>query len=186
MKKNNNAYIYNKNNDMSMHEFTIYSIVRGIRPKSILEIGIKAGVSTHAICSALEDEFSDYSSINYNCCDIDSSCSRVQILTKIPLNFHFKTSDKLAEEWKTPLDLLFIDGCHKYTQVKRDYLNFSRYVKLNGFIFLHDTYPGSERNKSPDLCWDAYKIINDIKRDSRVEYVTLPYSYGLTICRKIT
>ena len=186
MKRVNGGYVYSKATDMSMHEFTIYSIVRGIKPKSILEIGIKAGVSTHAICCALEDEFTRYSAISYNCCDIDSKCSRVQKLTKIPLKFYFMSSDSLAKQWRDPIDLLFIDGCHEYNQVKRDYFNFTQYVRKNGFVFLHDTNPVTMKDKSPLRCWNAYKIIDDIKKDKRVEYVTLPYSYGLTICRKIT
>ena len=187
MIKHDSGYIYDKSSDMSMHEFTIYSITRGIKPYTILEIGIRSGVSTTAICCALQDEYSisEQKKVKYHCCDIDSSCRKVQKKVSIPLIFHVTSSDKLATTWKSPIDLLFIDGCHEYQQVKRDYFNFSKYVRKNGFIFLHDTCPPNERYKSPKFCWNAYKILDDISVDNSVEHITLPYSFGLTVCRKL-
>lgn len=173
---------YSDKGDMAAHELMIYCIVRGIKPRSILEIGIRGGVSTLAICKALEDGNLDS---KYYCCDVNPSVKVVQARTKILLIFKIMSSDELALIWDQSIDLLFIDGCHEYSQVKRDYLNFSKFVRKDGFIFLHDTKPPSQKYAVPAYCWDAYKILGDLKKDKQIEFVTFPYSFGLTVCRKI-
>jgi len=175
---------YSDSGDMSAHEMMIYCIVRGIKPKAILEIGVRAGVSTLAMCQALEDGLL-VDDIDYNCCDVDKTCINIKQKTIVPLNFYIMTSDKLAEEWDKKLDILFIDGYHEYSQVKRDYFTFSKFVRPNGFIFLHDTNPPSKKYTTRSYCWDAYKILEDLKRDSTIEFITIPYSFGLTVCRKL-
>ena len=176
------SLIYSKNNDMAAHEFMLYCIVRGIRPKSILEIGIRSGVSTMAMCNAIIDECLK---VDYHCCDINERSKAVQKKTSVPLIFHIMQSDDLAQKWSKQIDILFIDGDHEYQQVKRDYFNFREFVNPNGFIFLHDTYPSSEKYKSENYCRDAYKILEDLKKDDTVEFVTFPYSNGLTVVRKL-
>ena len=173
---------YSDKNDMAAHEYMIYCLVRGIQPKSILEIGIRKGVSTMAMCEAIVDGNLE---VDYHCCDIKDACRKVQDMTSVPLKFHVMSSDDLAKEWDRQIDILFIDGDHVYSQVKRDYFNFSRFVNLNGFIFLHDTYPPSEKYKTENYSCDAYRILEDLKKDKTVEAVTFPYSYGLTVVRKL-
>lgn len=174
-------YNYSDKGDMDAHKLMIYSIVRGIKPKAILEIGIRSGVSTMAMCWAVED---GKINVDYHCCDINRECENIQAQTNVFLNFHIMPSDGLAKEWNKKIDILFIDGCHEYSQVKRDYLNFGKFVNQGGFIFLHDTNPPSERYKTSNYCWDAYKILEDLKADQSIEFVTFPYSFGLTVCRK--
>lgn len=176
---------YSDAGDMSAHEMMIYCIVRGIKPKAILEIGVRSGVSTLAMCRAIEDGLL-LDNIDYNCCDIDKTCVSVGKRTTVPLNFHVMPSDELIKKWDKELDILFIDGCHEYQQVRRDYFNFSKFVRSNGFIFLHDTNPPSKSYMTRSYCWDAYKILEDLKRDSSIEFVTFPYSFGLTACRKLS
>jgi Predicted O-methyltransferase len=43
-----------------------------------------------------------------------------------------------ARDWKTPIDLLFIDAGHKYEEVRSDYLAWSPFVKPGGVIAFHD------------------------------------------------
>lgn len=172
---------YSDKGDMAAHEPMIYGIVRGIKPKAILEIGVRSGVSTRVMCKAIEDGKME---VDYHCCDIDEKSKNVQGKTKVPLNFHIMFSDELARKWDREIDILFIDGFHQYAQVTRDYTNFSKFVRSNGFIFLHDTYPPSEKYKSPNYCWDAYKVLEDLKEDRSIEFITFPYSFGLTVCRK--
>ena len=174
---------YSDKGTMRAHELMIYCIVRGLKPKAILEIGVGPGVSTLAMCGAIEDGKME---VDYHCCEIvGGRCVEVQAKTKVPLNFHIMTSDCLAKEWNKTIDILFIDGYHEYTQVQRDYFNFSKFVRQDGFIFLHDTHPPSEKYTSVKYCWDAYKILGDLKEDKTIEFITIPYEYGLTICRKL-
>ena len=45
----------------------------------------------------------------------------------------------VADTWDKPIDILHIDGRHRYEDVKEDYENWSRFVRPGGIILLHDT-----------------------------------------------
>lgn len=174
------GYVYSDKGDMKAHEFFLYSLVRGIRPRTLLEIGVRTGISTMAMTQAIADGGIH---CDYHVCDIDNTCTRLSL--PIPVGFHIMTSNDLAQKWTLPLDLLMIDGCHEYTQVYLDFTHFITFMNPGSFILFHDTNP-AERDKHPGACWDAYRILEDLKKlKDSLEFVTLPYSYGLTIVRVI-
>lgn len=49
------------------------------------------------------------------------------------------TSAEAARQWNKPIALLWIDGDHRYEQVKRDFLLWEPHVIDGGIIALHDT-----------------------------------------------
>lgn len=51
-------------------------------------------------------------------------------------NFIHAESDDV--EWMLPIKVLFIDGEHRYAQVKRDYEKYGPFVVKGGWIFFHD------------------------------------------------
>lgn len=177
------GYIYRNDGDMRAHEFFLYSLVRGIKPNRILEIGMRTGISTMAMVQALSD---GGITCDYHVCDIDNECGQVIAGLPIPISFHHMPSDELAKVWVDgTIDIFMIDGCHEYSQVRKDFFHFLPYVSVGGFILFHDTNP-SEQDKHPGACWDAYRILGDIRDIAAIgalEYVTLPYSYGLTVVR---
>ena len=44
----------------------------------------------------------------------------------------------IVRKWERPIDILHIDGSHNYEDVKRDYEEWSKFVKKNGVILFHD------------------------------------------------
>ncbi len=50
-----------------------------------------------------------------------------------------KSSEKAAKKFKKPVRLLFIDGIHKYSYVKKDYLSWKDKIILEGIIAFHDS-----------------------------------------------
>ncbi|GAI70354.1 unnamed protein product [marine sediment metagenome] len=52
--------------------------------------------------------------------------------------FMQKTSNEIAKTWNRPIDILFIDGNHRYEEVLFDYKTFAPFVKKNGLIIFHD------------------------------------------------
>jgi len=102
--------------------------------------------------------------------------------------YRMKTDD-FAKVWKDPIDLLFIDACHKSEQVIKDFSNFYPFVKPEtGFIAIHDTYPISEDLLSDDKCSDSWKIPGFIESSSCYgccQLFTFPGPFaGLTLVRK--
>jgi len=172
---------FNPNDDMSPHVDLIYSIVKYTAPDVVLEIGVKGGVSTKAILKGMTNS---EKCGEYYGCDIKPKIFQSNLLPSA--KFLTISSDNLAKEWAKPIDFLFIDGDHHYEQVKRDYLHFSEFVTLNGFMIFHDTFPPNDNYKSGKSCGTAFMVLDDLRKDLRFESVTLPYSFGLTICRRIS
>jgi hypothetical protein len=47
--------------------------------------------------------------------------------------------DDVAKTWDKKIDILHIDGDHKYESIKNDYETWSKFLSENGVILLHDT-----------------------------------------------
>jgi predicted O-methyltransferase YrrM len=45
---------------------------------------------------------------------------------------------EIAENWERPVDILFIDGDHRYEAVKKDFTSWETHVVIGGFILMHD------------------------------------------------
>lgn len=63
----------------------------------------------------------------------------------------------VASTWSLPIDLLFIDGGHKYEEVVSDYVNWSPFVKAGGIVAFHD-YNHEEIRR----CVDDYVIMSGL------------------------
>jgi predicted O-methyltransferase YrrM len=48
-------------------------------------------------------------------------------------------SQNAVQSWATPLDFLFIDGDHTYEAVKRDYDQWTPFLKKGGILAIHDS-----------------------------------------------
>ena len=99
------------------------------------------------------------------------------------------STDDLARQWaghKTPIDLLYIDADHSHEQSRRDFENFSPYVRPNGLILMHDTFPLNEDFEQLHLSGTVYQTAQDIKREYRDEFeiMTIPYLCGVSLLRK--
>jgi predicted O-methyltransferase YrrM len=70
--------------------------------------------------------------------------SRKDVLRKIHSKklrnvvLHEGYSDDFAEKWDRKIDLLWIDGDHNYLKVKKDFINWVRFLKKGGIIALDD------------------------------------------------
>lgn len=84
--------------------------------------------------------------------------------------FVLASSNEVAKTWVSKIDILLIDGSHKYSQTKLDYETFSPFVKSGGLILIHDT----------SLCPGATKVANEIK----LRKIDLKEFPGITIFQK--
>lgn len=51
----------------------------------------------------------------------------------------FEYSNQAAKKWNKPISLLWIDGDHNYSSVKKDILSWEKYLIAGGIIAFHDT-----------------------------------------------
>jgi hypothetical protein len=68
-------------------------------------------------------------------------------------------------------DIIFIDGLHEYSQVKKDIENSLNHLQPNGFILMHDCNPVSHDAQIPDrktIAWngDVWKSFVEFKQNN--------------------
>jgi len=70
-------------------------------------------------------------------------------------------------------DIIFIDGLHEYSQVKKDIENSLNHLQPNGFILMHDCNPVSYDAQLPDrqtIAWngDVWKAFVEFKQNNPI------------------
>ena len=153
----------------------IMDLAENIKPKVYLEIGVKQAETFNVVPCGLAIGV-----------DPDPKCEKY--ILRENFEFHCMTSNEFLLRAGMQLDMVFIDGLHKATQVLKDVYNCLRLLNTNGWIILHDTWPPDARHIQPDRCGDVYKCIPEIqsivRASSNLEMLTLPWAFGLTIIRK--
>jgi hypothetical protein len=69
------------------------------------------------------------------------------------------TTDAYFVQAKEKFDIILVDACHEYGQVKRDLAGCSKVLNLGGLVFCHDMVPPTQRHISPDYCWNTYRVL---------------------------
>ena len=119
----------------------LVNIVDEINPAIIIEIGSSPGSSLRFWC--------EIASKNNNnmIISVDLNNDREWCLTREKSNLHIVTGDSThintINEVETILngrkaDFLFIDGNHEYDYVKRDFENYSKFVRNGGIVGFDD------------------------------------------------
>lgn len=113
----------------------IAAVTKYLKPSRILELGTEFGISTYIFRAMAPDAA-------ITTVDI-SDCSR--FVNGLNVDFKQTSSQKLAESWSEPIDILFIDTEHTYEQVLLELNGFAKHV--TGAILLHDilSFPDVER-----------------------------------------
>jgi predicted O-methyltransferase YrrM len=105
------------------------------------EIGFKCGSSALALCIAAREACGKVYSMDIDECEAGNA--RVEREGYGDL-FTFIHADSASADFPEPLDLLFIDGSHEYTDVRMDYERHRSAVNKGGVIIFHDpiSWPG--------------------------------------------
>ena len=86
-------------------------------------------------------------------------------------------------------DLIFIDGLHEYSQVKKDIENSLNHLQPNGFIVLHDCNPVSYDAQIPDrktIAWngDVWKsFVEFIQNNPLYECCVVDTDFGVGVIK---
>lgn len=123
--------------DMQAHLPTLYWLVRLLKVKQGLELGVRSGFSTSALLAGLEETGGRLTSFDWNGqqglpgLDIDPALSACEHWTLIE-------GDSVALEPQAPkrLDLLFIDSMHDYETTRAELDAYGE--RTRKVIALHD------------------------------------------------
>jgi len=98
-----------------------------------------------------------------------------------------ETSDNFFNNYKgDKFDCIFIDGLHKYEQVKRDIFNSLKFLNINGIILLHDCLPSNVYEQAVPRCqhkWngDVWKAIVELRTLSNYDTYTCYADHGIGV-----
>lgn len=173
--------------------WVLHGLVRSLRPDTCVEIGSAKGASTCHIGLALRENvhgrlyaidphimthWNDQGAAeslpillrNLRTCGVENYVEVIRA-----------TSEEAARAWLQPIDLLFIDGDHSYSAVRRDWELFSPFVAPFGVVLFHDTLwelqPDAERGRE-DM--GVPRFVEELRRDG-YPVVTLARDFGLTL-----
>lgn len=133
--------------DINEHLPLITILSHLIKPKVIVELGVRAGVSTQAFFSSVCDS-SESKLYSYDINDVSpkSYFKNCGIRQRLPESFNydfwkFKIGDSLevCNDWnENSIDMLFIDTKHKPKQLHKELNAWHTKVKPSGLILMHD------------------------------------------------
>lgn len=154
------------------HPFIIKNLCKEFKVKNYLELGVRGC----PVPNAIKDDVEFITGVD------------TSPVLNFPGTFYKATTDEyfnMCRNGTIPeptFDMIFIDACHNYEYVKRDFINSLRYVKVGGIVILHDTYPPVEYMTDDKLCSDAYRIVDYIRKMG-LQLLNIPVSPGLCIIR---
>lgn len=167
---------YNKHSHIPF----IMTIAKGLKEAgqltTYLELGIQRGNCFNAIAPMVKEAYGvdivdAYDLIKHN---------------RNAIWFLGKSEDFLKTYTNVKYDLVFIDADHSHEASLLDFQMVLPFVKTNGFVLLHDTYPPSPEFTSLSYCGEAYKTADYIKKNyPKVECMTFPFYYGITVVRNL-
>jgi len=153
-----------------------------MKPKTIVELGVRAGVSTQAFLAYVEAN-NDSRLYSYDIRDVcsESYYKNCGILERFPKaknfdfwNFEIGDSLKVHNKWEdNSIDILFIDTKHKPEQLRLELESWHKKVKSNGIIIMHDVVLKKAKLK--------IGITQFQEKHPSFKYMECDYNYGLGI-----
>lgn len=151
-----------------LYHFAVY-----IKAKCIVEVGIGRAMGCFV--------FGMYAKLygaDYCCIDLANHCVRRARVTAERWDFPtvvLQYDSKAIAWYSKHIDLLFIDGGHRYEQTLGDIDNFVPWVRRNGLIFFH-----CYDNKR----WEVKQAVEERFDPEKYEQMHLPYnSLGVMLWR---
>ena len=99
------------------------------------------------------------------------------------------TSDNFFKTNNEKFDCIFIDGLHKYSQVKKDIQNSLNFLNNGGIILLHDCLPNNYYDQAIPRCqwtWngDVWKALVECRTDENLDVYTCYADFGIGVIFK--
>lgn len=130
---------YRKDPLQDMYDYSPY--LKFIAKGTILEIGVREGVSTAAFLLGVETAGGHVFSV-----DVNPACKEIYDHPQWTFIHAHSVIDanEIGETVEGCVDILLIDGDHSYDTVMSDLNNFTPLVKPGGLILMHDIDPCAE------------------------------------------
>jgi len=165
----------------SSPQYTLYRLVRYLKPKHILEIGSQHGASAVAMALAMRD---NNTPVDITCIDPFLPSGDNDGLPTLEnwyrnvttsgfmggIRLLMTTSEKVLPFMKEQYDFVLIDGSHEYKDVRYDFETVLALVPAGGYVWLHDymTYESVRRAcQEVVVKYNLPYAINEVQRNYR-------------------
>jgi len=178
-----------RNRDSTSHLISLFALATSIQAKSILELGVRRGITTMPLLYAA-------SLFEGTLDSVDIKKTKFVPPKSLRKHWRYHKQDSIGFLKKLPqdrsYDFVFIDDWHAYEHVKEEISLLSEHVRQDSLITLHDlmlhTSPEYNEDIMPgdDELYDGgpYRAVSALNRDEW-EFATIPIMNGLTILRKL-
>lgn len=178
----------------SSPQYTLYRMLRHLKPASVLEIGTQSGYSALIMALAFRDnqmkvditcvdpflpsgDNNGFSTLAewYNTINKSGFKSGIQLL--------LSTSEIILPYMNRQFDFVFVDGSHEYEHVRQDCLLSLNLLKEGGYFLVHDStiYPSVKKGAEEVIHkFNLPYFVNDIQKNDRGDLC------GWTITKKTT
>lgn len=197
--------------DIRPHLLPLYAFARAINwpdqrhseprcpvPPLCLEIGVRLGISTIPLLMAMRETNGKLISLEYDDGtrgDKENYAAKaVRLIERAGLSQWWElhaidSNDFDVKKLSRNLDLLWIDGAHDAIQVRKDFEKYAPLVRKNGLLLAHDYFSTAEPCDPPiQGPWisEVSIAVEELRAKGGWEICTLPFSFGLTIARKLS
>lgn len=169
---------YRTGSAWSGHEKFAVWLVNEVKPEVIVELGVDRGFSTYYWAKSKIgqvygiDSFEGDVHAGYrNTYDQVAKMKEDYRLDNLHLIKGYFSD--VSKTWDKKIDILHIDGRHYYEDIKEDFETWSKFVKDDGVIVMHDTCVY-------DNGFGVFKYFNEIP----LPKINFTHSYGLGIVTK--
>jgi predicted O-methyltransferase YrrM len=123
-------------------------LVRFMKPEVIVDLGVDYGYSTFSFAiPRIGHVYGIDNFIGDSFVGVDEQRLKYDFVTMKREKLHLKDNitfiegdfNEVAKTWDKQIDILHIDGDHQYESVKKDFDTWSKFVKDDGIILMHDT-----------------------------------------------
>ena len=170
---------FNDNYSSSKHLLTLYSIVRGLNAKTILEIGF--GRSSFVLARAAYENKGRFIAVDNR----DFSYLLNKAENEVTEFIHGK-SDIVWGKLKDGIDFAFLDYFSSESVsgsfVKSEITKCFSLLKQDGIIAVHNSIVKKYNIKN---ALNRQKTKMTVLHNSNIEIISLPYNYGLALIRKV-
>lgn len=188
----------------------LYSLIRNIRPTTIVETGTCHGASTIWMAAALESAHADNPGAHVHTFDLfeldpDSRLREMPLYKdqvgqvrkrfkdsgldhRITLHVGDSSANirHLAQQHPNlPIEFAYIDADHSYAGVTADFQAVDPLIPVGGYVMLHDIFPSFCGWDGPRTLLDSIRTLTD-SRYQHCDVYTSPNNYGLAILRKVS
>ena len=177
--------------DIDEHLLTLFALTVSMKPKTIIELGVRSARSTYAFLLGASQVGARVIS-----CDINDPQPSIPMSDdlKSRWSFHKKDAlDFLENDFPSLYQggIVYIDDWHTGDHVRKELELIDRFIEPDDMVLLHDLMYGNSQPQYRSVenapgQWASggpYKPISELSL-SKWEYATIPRCNGMTLLRK--